>query len=262
MNIKKFIAVMVAAAMCFSLSVTAFAVNGGNEPSQENTTAQSPSEESTSEAVSEESPSEEYTSEAVSEESPSEESTSEAVTEEPSSEEQSSQAPDEDDVIALIISLLSKIDLNEVKDALNDINEALGLPRVESFTDIPAYADAIYEKLEEMGLGYADIINGLASSDLLDWLNNLIFGGNSSKPVTTVPAESETNVENNESVENGEGNENNENVENDGNNENGENDAESIIPDTGASFGVTAVALAALGGSGALALILRKRISK
>lgn len=243
MNIRKFLAVFVAMAMCFSLCVTSFAVNGEENPSQENTTAESTTaEESTSEEVSEESSTEEETNGDVSEEPSSEDNSDENEPEEPSSEEssseesseeQSSQAPDEDDVISLIINLLGKIDLDEVKDALNDINEALGLPRIESFADIPAYADALYEKLEEMGLGYADIINGLASSDLLEWLNNLIFGGgSSSKPTTTVPSEGESDSENN---------------------------GESIIPDTGASFGATAAAVAALGGSGALALILRKR---
>lgn len=233
MNIRKLIAVFVAMAMCFSLCLTAFAVNGEENPSQENATAESTTaEESPTQEGEEESTSGEQSDEQVTEDSPSEEQPEKETTEEPSSDEQSSQAPDEDDVIALIVSLLGKIDLDKVKDAFNDINEALGLPRIESFTDIPSYADALYEKLEEMGLGYADIINGLASSDLLEWLNNLIFGTGSSKPVTTVPSDSETNDE---------------------------NSGESIIPDTGVSLGATAVAVAALGGSGALALLLRKR---
>ncbi|MBO5360684.1 MAG: hypothetical protein J6B25_07590 [Clostridia bacterium] len=231
MNIRKFLAVLVAAAMCFSLCVTAYAVNGAQRAPEENVTNESTTvedstvEESTSEEVSEEPSSEEASSE--------ENSTEEDASEENSPSEESSQAPDEDDVIALIINLLGKIDLEEVKDALNDINEALGLPRIETFMDIPAYADALYEKLEEMGLGYADIINGITSSDLLDWLNDLLFGGgSSSKPATTVPS---------------------------GGNNNSDKDEESFIPDTGATLGAAAAAVAVLGGSGGLALFLRKR---
>lgn len=229
MKIRKLIAMLIAAVMCFSLSAVAFAVNGEEESTQENTTVENPSaEESTSEEVSEEPAPEESTSE----ENPSEENSSEAP-----SEEESSKAPDKDDVISLIVNLLGKIDLEEVKDAFNDINEALGLPRIESYKDIPAYADALYGKLEEMGLGYGDIINGLASSDLLDWLNKLLFGGGSSAPSTTVP--SDNNVE--------EMPEENPDAEN------------SPIPDTGISIGAVAAAVAVMGGSGALAFILRKR---
>ena len=228
MKIRKLIAMLIAAVMCFSLSAVAFAVNGEEESTQENTTVENPSaEESTSEEVSEEPAPEESTSE----EKPSEENSSEAP-----SEEESSQAPDKDDVISLIVNLLGKIDLEELKDAFNDINEALGLPRIESYTDIPAYADALYGKLEEMGLGYGDIINGLASSDLLDWLNKLIFGG-SSAPSTTLP--SDNNAE--ELPE-----------------ENPDAEA-SPIPDTGISLGAVAAAVAVMGGSGALAFVLRKR---
>ena len=225
--------------MCLSLSSVAFAVNGEEESTDEIVTDESTTaEEPTSENVSEEPSPEESTSE----ETPSEESTekpSEEESTEKPSEEESTQAPDEDDVISLIISLLGKIDLEEVKDAFNDINEALGLPRIESYTDIPAYADALYGKLEEMGLGYGDIINGLASSDLLDWLNKLIFGGGSSAPSTTVPSE-DSSDDFFEEIPDSE---------------------ESPIPDTGVSFGVVAAAVAAMGGSGALALILRKRDS-
>lgn len=228
MKIRKLIAMLIAAVMCFSLSAVAFAVNGEEDSTQENTTVENPSaEESTSEEVSEEPAPEESTSE----EKPSEENSSEAP-----SEEESSQAPDKDDVISLIVNLLGKIDLEEVKDAFNDINEALGLPRIESYTDIPAYADALYGKLEEMGLGYGDIINGLASSDLLDWLNKLIFGG-SSAPSTTLP--SDNNAE--ELPE-----------------ENPDAEA-SPIPDTGISLGAVGAAVAVMGGSGALAFVLRKR---
>ena len=239
MKIRKLISILLAAVMCLSLSSVAFAVNGGEESTDEIVTDESTTaEEPTSENVSEEPAPEESTSE----ENPSEESTekpSEEESTEKPSEEESTQAPDEDDVISLIISLLGKIDLEEVKDAFNDINEALGLPRIESYTDIPAYADALYGKLEEMGLGYGDIINGLASSDLLDWLNKLIFGGGSSAPSTTVPSE-DSSDDFFEEIPDSE---------------------ESPIPDTGVSFGVVAAAVAAMGGSGALALILRKRDS-
>lgn len=239
MKIRKLISILLAAVMCLSLSSVAFAVNGGEESTDEIVTDEStPAEEPTSENVSEEPSPEESTSE----ETPSEESTekpSEEESTEKPSEEESTQAPDEDDVISLIISLLGKIDLEEVKDAFNDINEALGLPRIESYTDIPAYADALYGKLEEMGLGYGDIINGLASSDLLDWLNKLIFGGGSSAPSTTVPSEDSSDDFFDEIPDS----------------------EESPIPDTGVSFGVVAAAVAAMGGSGALALILRKRDS-
>ena len=229
MKIKKFLALFIAAAMCLSLSATAFAVNGEDESVTEEVTVESTSaEESTSEEVSEEVTSEE----ASEEESSAEESTSEEVSED-ASEEESTQAPDKDDVLQAIIAFLSKIDLAEVKDAINDINEALGLPRVESFTDIPDYADALYEKLEDLGLGYADIINGIASSDLLGWLNDLLFGS-SSKPVTTT-AVAESDKDEQQSGE------------------------ESIIPDTGASLAAAAVAIAAMGGSGALVFFLRKR---
>ena len=221
--------------MCFSLSVMAFAVNGEEESTQENVTVENTTaEESTSELVSEEATSEENSSEEKpSDENSSEEASTEENVSEESSEEESTKAPTEDDVIALIISLLGKIDLEEVKDKLNDINEALGLPRVESFTDIPDYADALYEKLEDLGLGYGDIINGLASSDLLDWLNNLLFGGGSSSVTTTVPSDVEDEGEHDE-----EGN---------------------IIPDTGLSLGAVVAATAAMGGSGLLAFILHKR---
>lgn len=249
MKIRKLISILLAAVMCLSLSSVAFAVNGEEESTDEIVTDESTTaEEPTSENVSEEpSPEESTSEEAPSEENPTEKPSEEESTEKPSeeestekpSEEESTQAPDEDDVISLIISLLGKIDLEEVKDAFNDINEALGLPRIESYTDIPAYADALYGKLEEMGLGYGDIINGLASSDLLDWLNKLIFGGGSSAPSTTVPSE-DSSDDFFEEIPDSE---------------------ESPIPDTGVSFGVVAAAVAAMGGSGALALILRKRDS-
>ena len=226
MKSKKFLAAVLAAVMCLSLSAAAFAVNGEEESTQEDISVESSvPEESTSELVSEEETEEEFSSE---EESSKEEKPSEEV-----SEEESSQAPDKDDVLKAIIAFLSKVDLNEVKDAINDINEALGLPRVESFTDIPDYADALYSKLEEMGLGYADIINGITSSDLLEWLNGLLFGGSSKPESTTVPADGEADSE--------------------------QGGSESEIPDTGAAIGAAAIAVAAMGGSGALALFLRKR---
>jgi len=245
MNIRKILAVLVAAAMCFSFCMAAYAVNGAQKAPEENVTNESTTaeettaEESTSEEVSEEPSSEEASSEENSTEQDVSEESSEApdedASEESSSSEESSKAPNEDDVIALIINLLGKLNIEEIKDAINDINEALGLPRIETFTDIPAYADALYEKLEDMGLGYADIINGITSSDLLDWLNSLLFGGgSSSKPVTTVPSGSN-------------------------NGSDGEKDEDSIIPDTGAALGAAAAAVAVLGGSGGLALFLRKR---
>ena len=245
MNIRKILAVLVAAAMCFSFCMAAYAVNGAQKAPEENVTNESTTaeettaEESTSEEVSEEPSSEEASSEENSTEQDVSEESSEApdedASEESSSSEESSEAPDEDDVIALIINLLGKLNIEEIKDAINDINEALGLPKIETFTDIPAYADALYEKLEDMGLGYADIINGITSSDLLDWLNSLLFGGgSSSKPVTTAPSGSN-------------------------NGSDGEKDEDSIIPDTGATLGAAAAAVAVLGGSGGLALFLRKR---
>ena len=226
MTLKKILACVIAAVMCLSLSVTSFAA-----PEDESTTEAVTNEEITSEEASgEESTSEEAsTEENVSEEETSEEPSSE----EASSEENSTEEPGKEDVIALIVKLLGQIDFEEVKNTLNDINEALGLPRVESFTDIPAYADAIYRKLDAMGLGYADILNGLASSDLLDWLNNLLFGGGNSDSVTTT-----TTVADSESS--------------------GSDSGEST-PDTGIAVGGTIAAVAALSGSSALAFVLRKR---
>lgn len=225
MTLKKILACVIAAVMCLSLGMTAFAA-----PEDETTTEAVTNEEITSEeASSEEASSEEATSEEnVSEEETSEEPSSE----EASSEENSTQEPDKDDVIALIVKLLGQIDFEEVKDTLNDINEALGLPRVENFTDIPAYADAIYKKLDEMGLGYDDIINGIASSDLLDWLNNLLFGGGNKPDSTTTTAVDS---------------------------ENSGSDSGESTPDTGIAVSGTIAAVAALSGSSALAFVLRKR---
>lgn len=244
MTFKKILAACVAAAMCASLSVTSFAT-GENESTteeltQEITTEAVTDEESTSEQPSTEESSSEEASEEVSSEnetSGEENSTDEPASEEsssnePSSEEESTEEPDKNDVISLLVKLLGQIKFDEVIDTLNDINEALGLPRVEHFTDIPAYADAIYEKLEAMGLGYADIINGLAASDLLDWLNDLLFGG-SSKPTTTkAPSQSQDSSSDKDDVS---------------------------IPDTGFAAGGAIAALATLSGSGALAFVLRKR---
>ena len=215
MTLKRILACVIAAVMCLSLGMTAFAA---------------PEDESTTEAVT----NEEITSEeATSEENVSEEETSEEPSsEEASSEENSTEEPGKDDVISLIVKLLGQIDFEEVKNTLNDINEALGLPRVEDFTDIPAYADALYKKLDEMGLGYDDIINGIASSDLLDWLNNLLFGGgNKPGSTTTTVVDSESN----------------------------DSDSGESTPDTGIAVGGTIAAVAALSGSSALAFVLRKR---
>ncbi|MBR2957186.1 MAG: hypothetical protein IKC20_02945 [Clostridia bacterium] len=220
MTLKKILATVIAAVMCLSLGMTAFAA-----PEDESTTEAVTNEEITSEEASSE--------EATSEENVSEEETSEEPSsEEASSEENSTEEPGKDDVISLIVKLLGQIDFEEVKNTLNDINEALGLPRVEDFTDIPAYADALYKKLDEMGLGYDDIINGIASSDLLDWLNNLLFGGgNKPGSTTTTVVDSESN----------------------------DSDSGESTPDTGIAVGGTIAAVAALSGSSALAFVLRKR---
>ena len=96
------------------------------------------------------------------------------------SEEESSQTagtvPDKADVVAAIMRLLGSVDLKDIKDALNDINEAMGLPRVEDFTDMAAYADALYEKFQELGLSYDAVINAVSSSELIDWGNDILFG--------------------------------------------------------------------------------------
>ena len=227
MTLQKFLAAIVAAAMCLSLGVTAFAV-GEEESTTEAVTEEITTEEATSEEAS--------TEENVTDEPSSEDTSEEETSEEATSEEISTEEPGEEDVIALIIKLLGQIDFEEVKDTLNDINEALGLPRVENFTDIPAYADAIYEKLDEMGLGYDDIINGITSSDLLDWLNSLIFGGGSSTAPTTTAVSDEDDLFGDDF-----------------------NDSGESTPDTGIAVGGAIAAFATLGGSGALAYVLRKR---
>lgn len=223
MKKNKFMALILAAAMCFSLSATAFAVTG-----EDTTTAES-AEQTTVEATTVENTSvEQTTAEAATKEDSSTENTT--VTEETTKE------PSKNDVIALIAKFLGTIDFAAMKDTLNDINEALGLPRIEHFTDIPAYADALYGKLEDMGLGYGDIINGITSSDFIKWLNNLIFGNNS-RPTTTVKPDADVTDKN----------------------EAGKGDSESEIPDTGLALGATLAAVATLGGSSALAVLLGKR---
>ncbi len=242
MKLKRILAAAIAAVMCVSMSATAFAAGEDESTTEavtneqttvENTTEQTPSEEnSTNEDIS----SENTTVPEVSEEESSEqEEETSKQEEESSSEEATTEEPTEDDVIALIIKLLGQIDFAEVKDTLNDINEALGLPRVETFTDIPAYADAIYEKLDELGLGYADIINGLASSDLLDWLNNLLFGGGN-KPGSTTTKPATTTSSNSSGSDKGES-----------------------TPDTGIALGAGIAAASTMGISSALAFVLRKR---
>ena len=237
MKLKRILAAAIAAVMCVSMAATAFATGEDESTTEAVTNEQSTVESTTEEVSSEESSSQEATTAPiVSEESSSEESSTneESSKEESSSQETTTKAPTEDDVIALIVKLLGQIDFAEVKDTLNDINEALGLPRVETFTDIPAYADAIYEKLDELGLGYADIINGLASSDLLDWLNNLLFGGgNKPGSTTTTTAVS-------------------------GGSNSGSSSGEST-PDTGIALGATLAAVSTMGVSSALAFVLRKR---
>lgn len=242
MKLKRILAAAIAAVMCVSMAATAFATGEDESATEAVTNEQSTVESTTEEVSSEESSSQEATTAPeVSEENSSEENSTEAPSaeeesskEESSSEEASTEEPTEDDVIALIIKLLGQIDFAEVKDTLNDINEALGLPRVETFTDIPAYADAIYEKLDELGLGYADIINGLASSDLLDWLNNLLFGGGS-KPGSTTTTTAVS-----------------------GDSSSGSDSGEST-PDTGIALGATLAAVSTMGVSSALAFVLRKR---
>ena len=241
---QKILAAALAAVMCVSMAATASAV-GENESTTEAVTNEQTTIETTTEEVSNEenSSQEATTAPEVSEENSSEENSTQAPSseeesskeEESSSEEATTEEPTEDDVIALIIKLLGQIDFAEVKDTLNDINEALGLPRVETFTDIPAYADAIYEKLDELGLGYADIINGLASSDLLDWLNNLLFGGGNKPSATTTTAVSDSKPESSKPG-------------------NGES-----TPDTGIALGAGIAAASTMGISSALALVLRKR---
>ncbi len=215
MKLKKILAALMAAVMCLSLGMTAFA-------DVEQSTAEASTEESSSVEAS---TNEETSAEATTKEEES------SKKEESSSEEATTKEPTKEDVIALIVKLLGQIDLVEVKDSLNDINEALGLPRIETFTDIPAYADALYEKLEELGLGYGDIINGIGSSDLLDWLGNLIFGGGSSDK-TTAPAVTDDNSSDN-------------NIES--------------TPDTGIALGASIAAAAVLGLGGTTAFVLAKR---
>lgn len=233
MKLKKVLAAFLAAAMCFSLGVTAFAAGEETtveESTAENTTVESTTVESTTaeNTTVESTTAEASTSEATTEE---ESSTEEAS----SSEEETTKEPTKSDVISLIVKLLGQIDLAEVKDTINDINEALGLPRIESFTDIPAYADALYEKLEAMGLGYGDIINGITSSDLLEWLSNLIFGGGSSDK-TTVADDA-----------------------NNGSNNGSNGDSSESTPDTGIALGASLAAAAVLGLGGTTAFVLAKR---
>lgn len=235
MKLKKVIAAFLAAAMCFSLGVTAFAA--GEETTAEESTAENTTVESTTvESTTAENTTAENT---TVESTTAEASTSEATTNEEesskeeasSSEEETTKEPTKSDVISLIVKLLGQIDLAEVKDTINDINEALGLPRIESFTDIPAYADALYEKLEAMGLGYGDIINGITSSDLLEWLSNLIFGGGSSDKTTVA-----------DDVNNG-----------------SNSDSSESTPDTGIALGASLAAAAVLGLGGTTAFVLAKR---
>ena len=104
-----------------------------------------------------------------------------AQQEDESSKTSAENEPNKDDVIAAIIRLFGSSDLKDVRDALNDINQAIGLPRVEDFTDMAAYADALYGNFAELGLSYDNIINAVSSSDFIDWVNSILF-----------PAESKT----------------------------------------------------------------------
>ncbi len=146
MNGKKLLSLLLAALLCVSLPLCAFAA---------------PEEESSRAALI----------------MPEEESSMHTpiMQEEESSRAANAEEPDKDDVIAAIIRLLNSSELKTIKDALNNINVALGLPRVEDYTDIAAYADALYEKLDALGLGYDEIINAVTSLDLINWVNSILF---------------------------------------------------------------------------------------
>lgn len=150
------------------------------------------------------------------------------------SEEESSQTagtvPDKADVVAAIMRLLGSVDLKDIKDALNDINEAMGLPRVEDFTDMAAYADALYEKFQELGLSYDTVINAVSSSELIDWVNDILFGSGDQ------PAEQPIEQDN-------------EPAQNDG----------LISPDTGISYSAAGAAAVTLLLSLGVVVLLKKR---
>ncbi|MBQ9551425.1 MAG: hypothetical protein IJU96_01530 [Clostridia bacterium] len=111
--------------------------------------------------------------------------------EDESSQPAAENEPDKADVVAAIIRLLGSADLKDVKKALNDINEAMGLPRVEDFTDMAAYADALYGKFKEMGLSYDAIINAVSSSELIDWVNGILFGSHDKPAAEPIKEENE-----------------------------------------------------------------------
>jgi LPXTG-motif cell wall-anchored protein len=146
MNGKKLLSLLLAVVLCVSLPLCAFAA---------------PEEESSGSAqIMQEEESSAHTP---------------IMQEDESSKAASEGEPDKDDVIAAIIRLLGSSELKTIKDALNNINVALGLPRVDDYTDIAAYADALYEKLDALGLGYDEIINAVTSSELIDWVNSILF---------------------------------------------------------------------------------------
>ncbi len=127
---------------------------------------------------------------------PAEESSVPAAQEEESSRPAADE-PDKADVIAAIMRLFGSADLKEIRDALNDINVAIGLPRVEDFTDMAAYADALYEKFGALGLSYEHIINAVSSSELIDWVNGILFGnGNTPAEQPVEQAEPEVPAQN------------------------------------------------------------------
>ncbi len=138
------------------------------------------------------------------------------------------------DVVTAIMKLLGSVDLKEIKDSLNDINEALGLPRVEDFTDMAAYADALYEKFEELGIQYDGIINSITSSDFIQWVNGILFKPDN-KP-TEKPADKPA-VDNEKPVQNTDG----------------------TSPDTGISYSAVSVAAVTLMLSLGVAVLLKKR---
>lgn len=137
------------------------------------------------------------------------------------------------DIVTAIMRALGSVDLAEIKDSLNDINEALGLPRVEDFTDMAAYADALYEKFEELGISYDGIINSVTSSEFIQWVNDILFKPDN-KPTTATPVKDDKN-------------------------DNQEQNGSVTSPDTGISYSAVSVAAVTLMLSLGVAVLLKKR---
>ena len=170
MNQRKLLSLLLAVVLCVSMALFAFA-----EPEAEGAVPGQMTQEEESSVPAQNDPEEESS---VTPQNGQEEESSvplQNTQEEESSRPVDANDPEKADVIAAIIRLLNSNDLKEVKAAFNDVNEALGLPRVDDFTDMAAYADALYEKLQTLGLGYDDIINAVSSSDLIDWVNKILF---------------------------------------------------------------------------------------